>query len=721
MTSIWGFLLCTLAASVTAALLLAVKRLLEDKLPPSWQYGVWGVLFLRLALPFGLDGSGGRQVLLPLPEWVETIKTLCEQHLNSAYDTPFSLTRVFAPVGWLTGAPCSATDWLFALYLLGAALALGRYGWGYFRLRRLLRRALPPTTRQIAQLERVCRQYGFAVPRAVQVQGLPTAFVCGAVRPVLALPGTEVDDKVLLHELLHLKYRDSAQSMAWCFFRAVHWCNPFLQFCFDRIGSDGEALCDQRVLERLCGEQRRDYGRILLSMANEPYARAPGTSSLASGGAEIRRRIQAIVRFKHYPKGMALAAVCTAAMLASPLVLGTPVQAADFSSASLVTDGSVQSAHLLAQTRVSRCTTLAGALDTYAKALLNGNHAYYLMVSPPEHRPQLVQALQSGQALPCEQEVSALGRLFSARPGSWDQGFSVWDLAKQDDSSYTGWLVFTWAGFSTEVPDDVWESWAGAPFETTDGDDAAGVSAACLLPVHAQKSAGGWYVEATGESRTVYTTDYLDSTSNRLALDALPPLAVYTAQSEQGNAEARLHTTAAIRQSSTTDPNFFFGSRSAFDLTCADPGAAFSQITPRAEITYTENTPTDPAEVIHAGLYVQLHEQAVSAPDGTNNSNTVTGDGGGSSTAGYDWISHTYSPGAAQSAPDGTGGAWVSAEPEGGGVSGYLWGGRITDTIYLDSALDSTSLPALPYGFTVQFYRDHAQQDVLLLTQEGSA
>lgn len=719
MTSIWGFLLCTLAASVTAALLLAVKRLLEDKLPPSWQYGVWGVLLLRLALPFGLDGSSGRQVLLPLPEWVETLKTLCEQHLDSAYDSPFALTRVIAPVGWLPGPPRSVTDWLFVLYLAGAALALGRYAWGYFRLRRLLRRALPPTARQAGQLERVCRQYGFAVPRAVRVPGLPTAFVCGAARPVLALPDTEVDDKVLLHELLHLKYHDSAQSLVWCFFRAVHWCNPFLQFCFDRIGSDGEALCDQRVLERLRGEQRRDYGRILLSMANEPYARAPGTSSLSSGGAEIRRRIQALVRFKHYPKGMALAAVCTAAMLASPLVLGTPAQAADLSTASLAPDGSVHSARLLAQTRVNHCTTLAGALDTYAKALLNGNRAYYLMVSPPERHQQLVQALQAGQPPQAEQEVSALRRLFAARPTSWDQGFSVWDLAKQSDGSYTGWLVFTWAGFRTEAPDAVWESWAGVPCGMTSEDGAAGVSAACFLPIRARQSGGGWYVEAAGESRTAYTTDYLDYASNRLALTYLPPLAVYTAQSEQGKAEARLHTAAAIRQSSATDPNFFFGSRSAFDLTRADPGAAFSQITPRAEIVYTENTPADPAAVFHAGLYIQIHEQAVSAPDRTDNSRTITGDGGGSSTEGYDWISHTYSPGAAQIAPDGTGSAWVSAEPEDGDVSGYLWGGSITDTIYLASALDSASLPDLPYGFTVQFYRNHTQQDVLLLTQEG--
>ena len=69
-----------------------------------------------------------------------------------------------------------------------------------------------------------------------------------------------------------------------CLFRCVHWCNPLLWYAFDQVQNDLEALCDQRVLERLEGEDRRDYGRILLSMADEKYARAPGTSSKRSGG-----------------------------------------------------------------------------------------------------------------------------------------------------------------------------------------------------------------------------------------------------------------------------------------------------------------------------------------------------------------------------------------------------------------------------------------------------
>ena len=62
-------------------------------------------------------------------------------------------------------------------------------------------------------------------------------------------------------------------------------------------------------------------------MADEVYARAPGTSSMANGGRNIRRRIEAIARFKKYPAGMALASVCVTVVLALPLLLGQRAQA----------------------------------------------------------------------------------------------------------------------------------------------------------------------------------------------------------------------------------------------------------------------------------------------------------------------------------------------------------------------------------------------------------
>ena len=44
-----------------------------------------------------------------------------------------------------------------------------------------------------------------------------------------------------------------------CLLRCLHWCNPLLWYCWDRAQNESEALCDQRVLERL--EGGRSAGR----------------------------------------------------------------------------------------------------------------------------------------------------------------------------------------------------------------------------------------------------------------------------------------------------------------------------------------------------------------------------------------------------------------------------------------------------------------------------
>ena len=44
MFDIWGFLLQTLNVSGAAAVILLMKAMFRDKLPPKWQFAVWSVL-----------------------------------------------------------------------------------------------------------------------------------------------------------------------------------------------------------------------------------------------------------------------------------------------------------------------------------------------------------------------------------------------------------------------------------------------------------------------------------------------------------------------------------------------------------------------------------------------------------------------------------------------------------------------------------------------------
>lgn len=437
MVNLWSVLAQTLALSVAALVLLAAKRLFLDKLSPRWQYGVWAILALRALLPAGLLGRtlvpGGRVVL-------EAARLQVELPLSSALTDPYGVTEVLAPVPLFPRglpAPGSITDALFYLYAAGVLLLALWFFLSYARLRAAIRRGLSPTPEVLAQVEGVAARYGLKAPRLVVVlPGLESAFVCGPLRPVLALPGRPVDDKVLLHELLHLRHGDVWAGVGVCALRCLHWCNPLIWYCCDRIQNDCEALCDQRVLERLEGEERRAYGVILLSMADGRYARAPGTSSMANGGRNIKARIQAIARFRRYPAGMALASGCVAVVLALTCLGGT-------GGAVEVPGGTDRGALALAQAQLNRPTTVAGALDTYAKALLSDSPLYYAMVLPEEGR----EAVWKDTLVPYQEvelEDSPFWTLgFHWHRPAWQAEWSVMNLLPDGAEGYTGTLFFS--------------------------------------------------------------------------------------------------------------------------------------------------------------------------------------------------------------------------------------------------------------------------------------
>lgn len=494
MGNIWEFLLQTLTVSLTAAVLLIVKYLLADKLSPRWQYGVWGLLALRALIPAGMT----RQVLLPLPVWVDMWKTAAERGLGSAYASPWSSLDAGSVLPLPSGAPESLTDWLFLVYVLGV---LGWLLWklaAYARLRLVLRRGTPASAEVSARLAAVCEKYGLRSCRAVEVEGLPTAFVCGVIRPVLALPRGGADDKVLLHELLHLKYFDAAQGIFWCLIRALHWCDPFMHYVLDRVGNDLESLCDQRVLERLEGEERREYGGILLGMANAKYARAPGTSSISNGGKNISRRIAAIVRFKLYPRGMALASVCIVLVLAAPLLLGSAGTDIGHMYPNEL-DGLDRS---LAAARTTRCRTPAAALDTYAKGLIYDNGVFLAAASPFEKHGELYEGMRASRAEDwVAYHYESVPEQYAIDSGS---GYLINNLVCSEGVCEAE-LILT-VNYVADLENGGW-------LKDADGDTLTGLY---VVPVRAWE-AEGWVVEETGERQFIPITDFMVSDPVSLA------------------------------------------------------------------------------------------------------------------------------------------------------------------------------------------------------------
>lgn len=538
MEHIWSFLLQTITVSIAAAVLLIAKRLFLDKLSPRWQYGVWAILAVRLLLPAGLLG---RTLLPGLDVVLEAVKTVVESHLSSALASPYGVTEVLAPIPLIRlVSPGSVTDVLFLLYAAGVIVTLLWFFLSYLALRRRAAKGSAPSPDALAQVDAVAAQYGLKAPRRVIVlPGVESAFVCGPLSPVLVLPERAVDDKVILHELLHLKYGDLWAGVAMCVLRCLHWCNPLLWYCWDRAQNDSEALCDQRVLERLEGEERREYGVILLSMADDKYARAPGTTSMANGGRNIKARISSIARFKRYPKGVGLGSCCVAAVLAIACLGGT-VGAVEL-------PGQYASGPLeLAQAQLNRATTPAGALDTYVKALLADSPAYMVMAAPDEAQAELLQAAQAREGLDAPYPLEPLG-LSEASCAQAD--WRVYNLLEGPDGNYTGLLVL-----------DTYRTWFAGIYED-------GQSVAVSQPVRVFRQGNFWAVEPLDQWTTV------DARVMGRRPNSILPALTYTAHVEDFTIEVDYQYLLSVDNEVYSDS--LFGSSYQLD-TVPRPNALFT-------------------------------------------------------------------------------------------------------------------------------------------------
>lgn len=470
MVNIWEFILQTVSVSLVAGFLLIIKNIFKDKLTPRWQYGVWIILALRILVPVKAD----KLVLLPFGVYLEMLKNYVESDLGSAYTYPLAATEPSSIIPYFTSAPMSITDILFVIYIFGIIAFLCFYLICYIKLRLVLKKGNEISLENKGELQRVLFENKIKNIKVISVDGINSAFICGVLSPVLVLPfGRETDEKVLLHEIMHLRRLDSLQNIFWCLLRCLHWCNPFMHYIFNIIGNDMEMLCDQRVLESLEGEERREYGVLLLNEVNKKYARMPGTTSVSNGGKNISRRIEAIVRFKKYPKGMAFVSVCIAILLSLPCMFVGAAFSADNDLYFPKTEYEYHKA--LVYSRINRCTTVAGAIDTYAKALMDNNGIMLLTASPTENHKEIIKNLHDYYKT--DENISII-------IPEGGKPFTVFNLIKTDGNKYSAVLIF-----SIDEED----------IENYSEEKEYGFGDTLLVPIEVFKENNNWVVTESGE------------------------------------------------------------------------------------------------------------------------------------------------------------------------------------------------------------------------------
>ncbi len=225
-------------------LIVMLVRLLFRRAPRSLFPVLWGIVGLRLILPF----------TIPAP--FSLVPDLGFDPHNAAQ----GFMRL-APYIWAAGA--------------AAVLAYGLIS--YLRLR-------------IKLCTAVRKQRGVYMSEFA-----PFPFVLGIFRPRIYLPfGLEPEDEanVLLHERAHIKRLDHIAKPAAFALLAVNWFDPLLWVAYISLCRDMELACDEAVSIKLGDIERASYSQTLLSVTLS--GRSVSVCPLAFGGGSLKRRVKLI-------------------------------------------------------------------------------------------------------------------------------------------------------------------------------------------------------------------------------------------------------------------------------------------------------------------------------------------------------------------------------------------------------------------------------------------
>ena len=340
--SLWG--------SILAAIILIMKRLTGERLSAVFHYTVWGILILRLTIPYSPGfvqplavtkseqppltrqaaetAQAGQDMIAAMQEGLQLANgkgnTLSDSSVPN--DIPEIIDNKqrwsFRPTDSENNSrPEERRNFLPSIHKLLCWVYVSGIGVYLFMILLSLRRyrmELLPDERPAA----ICTLFAeererFGLPSRtrlrITISGSP--YASGVLRPCVTIPLALTTDfeeadlrAVFRHELTHIRYGDTVIRVLLVILQGIYWFNPFVWYAFACIRRDGEYACDARVLRRSSPTEQLSYGKALLNVA-ELYA--PEVSVLYNTFAmrPLRRRIEKIIAYRPARWRMKLVAI----------------------------------------------------------------------------------------------------------------------------------------------------------------------------------------------------------------------------------------------------------------------------------------------------------------------------------------------------------------------------------------------------------------------------
>lgn len=259
-------------ASILIVVILAI-RLIFRKMPKQFQKTLWGLVGIKLFIPFSVKSS--LSLMPKTPDLTTNSVTAASDRVAEAAEAATVLD--YAPYIWL----CVSV----LLVLYGIITFAG------------LKHRMSDAVRDTDNI--------YLSEKA------DSPFVCGFVKPKIYLPfnlDDEAKNYVLQHEKQHIKNADHILKALSFLLVCIYWFNPLVWVAHFLFCKDVELVCDNAVVKNLTDAERKNYARALLKIGTNKVKLS--ACPVSFGEVSIKERIFSVVNYKRITKSAVL--VCVA-------------------------------------------------------------------------------------------------------------------------------------------------------------------------------------------------------------------------------------------------------------------------------------------------------------------------------------------------------------------------------------------------------------------------
>ena len=149
---------------------------------------------------------------------------------------------------------------------------------------------------------------------------LNSPLLFGIINPTVIVPKRAFTQNeltmIMAHELTHYKHRDLIIKLIAAVGCCVWWFNPAAYFLAGTLNKACELCCDESVLETLAPEDKKEYGRLILSVIEaNSVSKLAYTTAMAQSEHDVKKRLKGIINFKRPSLQMRI--ICTMLLLST--------------------------------------------------------------------------------------------------------------------------------------------------------------------------------------------------------------------------------------------------------------------------------------------------------------------------------------------------------------------------------------------------------------------